>query len=327
MHDPRWLSRFHSEERQVPCYRDGRVLLAGDAAHVHSPAGGMGMNTSIQDAANLGWKLAATARGWAPEGLLDSYDAERHPVGREILRTSGAILRVALTCPKGLGPARTLATRAITGIPFVAEHITGALSGLGISYPSPRGAHPLTGKRVPDWQLADGRRLYEALRDGQFLLVGSHPIPDDMTSGYGDRVDTTNTAYPPGIIALIRPDAYIAWAAPWPDGRQRPEIHDALTSWCGSPAQAVPSPRAGLPPFSLSVCRRVLPQRHVQPDHRSVLVRAQVHVVAGLVDEPEAEAPRGLGWPTADQRVGDDAGIANFADNLVIVLPYLQGPR
>jgi 2-polyprenyl-6-methoxyphenol hydroxylase-like FAD-dependent oxidoreductase len=247
MHDPRWMSRFHSEERQVPRYRDGRVLLAGDAAHVHSPAGGMGMNTSIQDAANLGWKLAATVHGWAPEGLLDSYNTERHPVGRHVLRNSGAIMRMVLTGPQGLGAARTLVARGITGTPFIAERIAGALSGLSISYPSPRGAHPLAGERVPDWQLADGRRLYEALRDGRFLLVGSHPIPADIASGYGDRVDTTNTAYPPGIIALIRPDAYIAWAAPWPDGRQRPQIHDALASWCGSPLQAVPSPRAGLP--------------------------------------------------------------------------------
>jgi 2-polyprenyl-6-methoxyphenol hydroxylase-like FAD-dependent oxidoreductase len=80
LHNPRWMSRFHSEERQVPSYRDGRVLLAGDAAHVHSPAGGQGMNTGLQDAANLGWKLAATVRGWAPDGLLDTYHAERHPV-------------------------------------------------------------------------------------------------------------------------------------------------------------------------------------------------------------------------------------------------------
>jgi 2-polyprenyl-6-methoxyphenol hydroxylase-like FAD-dependent oxidoreductase len=95
MHDPRWMSRFHTEERQVPRYRDGRVLLAGDAAHVHSPAGGLGMNTGIQDAANLGWKLAATVRGWAPPGLLDTYHSERHPVGRQVLRNSNARRRSA----------------------------------------------------------------------------------------------------------------------------------------------------------------------------------------------------------------------------------------
>src|SRR5256885_5590408 len=96
MHDPRWMSRFHSDERQVPRYREGRVFLAGDAAHVHSPAGGQGMNTGLQDAANLSWKLAAAVRGWAPARLLDSYNAERHPVGRLVLRSSGGIIRLAM---------------------------------------------------------------------------------------------------------------------------------------------------------------------------------------------------------------------------------------
>jgi 2-polyprenyl-6-methoxyphenol hydroxylase-like FAD-dependent oxidoreductase len=118
LHDPRWMSRFHSEERQVPSYRDGRVLLAGDAAHVHSPAGGQGMNTSLQDAANLGWKLAATVLGWAPDGLLDTYHAERHPVGRQVLRTSGAMLRIGLTGPPALVAARNIAAAAATRTPF-----------------------------------------------------------------------------------------------------------------------------------------------------------------------------------------------------------------
>ena len=233
MYEPRWLSRFHSEERQVPRYREGRVLLAGDAAHVHSPAGGQGMNTSIQDAANLSWKLAAAVRGWAPEGMLDSFDAERHPVGRQVLRNSGALLRIGLTRPHVMGAARTLLAPAVSRIPFIAEYMVGTVSGLSISYPHPRGAHPLTGKRAPDWPLADGRRTYEALRDGRFLLAGSRPITADMTSGYGDRVDTVEVAYPPGIIALIRPDAYIAWAARWSDDLQRSQIRGALTRWCG----------------------------------------------------------------------------------------------
>jgi 2-polyprenyl-6-methoxyphenol hydroxylase-like FAD-dependent oxidoreductase len=235
MHEPRWLSRFHSDERQVPRYRDGRVLLAGDAAHVHSPAGGQGMNTSIQDAANLGWKLAATVRGWAPEGMLDSYDAERHPVGRQVLRTSGALLRLGLTRPHVVGAARTVLAPAVSRIPFITERMAGAVSGLSISYPHPRWAHPLTGQRVPDWPLADGRRLYEALRGGRFLLAGGRPIPGDLASGYGDLVDLVDVAYPPGIIALIRPDAYIAWAARWSDDLERLQVPAALARWCGSP--------------------------------------------------------------------------------------------
>jgi 2-polyprenyl-6-methoxyphenol hydroxylase-like FAD-dependent oxidoreductase len=197
MHDPRWISRFHSEERQVPRYRDGRVLLAGDAAHVHSPAGGQGLNTSIQDAANLGWKLAATVQGWAPPGLLDTYHAERHPVGRQVLRNSGALL----------------------------------------SYPAAAGAHPLAGRRVADLPLTDGRRIYEALRSGRFLLAASPGVlPADAPIGYRDRVDAATIAPASPTAALIRPDAYIAWAAAG-SAVGAPEIDDALARWCGNPAR------------------------------------------------------------------------------------------
>src|SRR4051812_3612573 len=113
LHDPRWTSRFHSDERQAPEYRVGRVFLAGDAAHVHSPAGGQGMNTGLQDAANLSWKLAAAVQGWARPGLLDSYQRERHPVGKLVLRMSGNLLRAG-TMPPALVPAiRRLATMAV----------------------------------------------------------------------------------------------------------------------------------------------------------------------------------------------------------------------
>jgi FAD binding domain len=243
MHDPRWMSRFHSEERQVPRYRDGRVLLAGDAAHVHSPAGGQGMNTSIQDAANLGWKLAATVHGWAPPGLLDTYHAERHPVGRQVLRGSGALLRL-FTLPPALVAARNVLALAATRIPVVASRLAGAISGVSISYPAPRGAHPLAGKRVADLPLVDGRRLYEALRGGRFLLAASpSALPADATSGYGDRVDAAPVARASGTVALIRPDAYIAWAAAG-NAATAPQIRDSLARWCGSPAHP-PAQTAG----------------------------------------------------------------------------------
>ncbi|MGH3238868.1 MAG: FAD-dependent monooxygenase, partial [Spirillospora sp.] len=141
MHDPRWTSRFHSDERQVPKYRVGRVFLAGDAAHVHSPAGGQGMNTGIQDAANLGWKLAAELRGWAPSWLLDSYHEERHPVGRLVVRGSGAILRSVLTEPRWRRGARDAGAWAATHVRPVARRIAGAVSGIDIAYPVPRGSH------------------------------------------------------------------------------------------------------------------------------------------------------------------------------------------
>jgi 2-polyprenyl-6-methoxyphenol hydroxylase-like FAD-dependent oxidoreductase len=237
MHDPRWMSRFHSDERQVPRYRDGLVLLAGDAAHVHSPAGGQGMNTSIQDAANLGWKLAATVQGWAPPGLLDTYQAERHPVGRQVLRNSGTLLRVALTPSPALVPARNVLAQAVIRIPFLAKRLAGEISGVGISYPAPPGAHPLTGKRVADLRLADGRRLYEALRGGRFLLAGGRgTLPADAASGYHDRVEAAPIARASTTVALIRPDAYIAWAAAAHTVTAL-QIRDAMARWCGSPAQ------------------------------------------------------------------------------------------
>jgi 2-polyprenyl-6-methoxyphenol hydroxylase-like FAD-dependent oxidoreductase len=244
LHNPRWMSRFHSEERQVPRYRDGRVLLAGDAAHVHSPAGGQGMNTGLQDAANLGWKLAAAVHGWAPDGLLDTYHAERHPVGRQVLRRSGAMLRIGLTGPPAIVAARNILAAAATRAPFAPRLLAGGLSGLSISYPAPRGAHPLTGRRVADLPLTDGRRLYEALRPGRFLLASAPgAIPTGtLLTGYGGRVDTVEIARPTRTVALIRPDAYIAWAhgprgasGPAPDADRAPQLSDALARWCGTP--------------------------------------------------------------------------------------------
>src|SRR5215208_6548718 len=132
MHDPRWMSRFHSDERQVPHYRVGRVFLAGDAAHVHSPAGGQGMNTGLQDAANLGWKLAAAAQGWAPDGLLDTYESERHPVGRLVLRSSGAIIRMAMVKSRAGRLARNLLGGTALRLPPVARKAAGTISGIGI---------------------------------------------------------------------------------------------------------------------------------------------------------------------------------------------------
>jgi 2-polyprenyl-6-methoxyphenol hydroxylase-like FAD-dependent oxidoreductase len=241
MHDPRWMSRFHCEERQAPRYRDGRVLLAGDAAHVHSPVGGLGMNTGIQDAANLGWKLAADVAGRAPNAILDSYETERHPVGRQVLRASGALLRVRLIGPRPVVAATGWLAPAAMRIPFITKRMAGTFSGLSICYPVPAGSHPLAGKRVPDWPLADGRRLYEALRGGRFLLASSSALPADVAEGYAGQVDTVaisdggippgGPGASPGIIALIRPDAYIAEVISKGDSLA---IRAALARWCGS---------------------------------------------------------------------------------------------
>ncbi|MFC5723849.1 FAD-dependent monooxygenase [Streptomyces gamaensis] len=216
LHDPRWLSRFHSDERQVPRYRDGRILLAGDAAHVHSPAGGLGMNAGLQDAVNLGWKLAAVVQMRADETLLDSYHAERHPVGQLVLRLSGAIVRTALlgsSLSRGVASAAGLAARVA---PPLGRRAALLVSGLSVGYPAPPGAHPLVGRRAPDLPLAETAggptRLYEALRAGTYVRVlprGGH-APEETGVTTVTRADARTTAL------LVRPDGYVAEATEAP---------------------------------------------------------------------------------------------------------------
>jgi 2-polyprenyl-6-methoxyphenol hydroxylase-like FAD-dependent oxidoreductase len=236
MHDPRWLSRFHSDERQVPRYRDRRIFLAGDAAHVHSPAGGMGMNTGLQDAVNLGWKLAATIQGWAPEGLLDTYHDERYPVGRRVLRTSGTILRAALLRPSVLCRLRDAALRFASGLRPLARRTAGAISMIDLAYPAPRGSHPLVGRRAPDIPLAGDapRRLYRALRPGRFLLVVPPGVDGSAIAAWRDRVDLVTAGGPTRTTVLVRPDGYIAWAAAGPAAQSG--VRAALRAWCGPAA-------------------------------------------------------------------------------------------
>ncbi|MBT2411951.1 FAD-dependent monooxygenase [Streptomyces sp. ISL-12] len=223
MHDPRWLSRFHSEERQVPAYRVGRVFLAGDAAHVHSPAGGQGMNTGLQDAANLSWKLAAVLHGRAPGTLLDSYQSERHPVGRAVLRSSGGMIRLAMASRPGARALRSAAVTALDHAAPVRRRVVGQIAGVGYRYDAPRGAHRLTGRRVPDVALAGGGRLYEALRGGRFVLISPDATaPDAMRDGDGrdgraDRLAVERWASGRRTAVLVRPDGYVAWAAEDPD--------------------------------------------------------------------------------------------------------------
>jgi 2-polyprenyl-6-methoxyphenol hydroxylase-like FAD-dependent oxidoreductase len=206
MHDPRWLSRFHSDERQVPRYRVGRVFLAGDAAHCHSPAGGQGMNTGMQDAANLGWKLAAAVHGWGGEYLLNSYHQERYPVGRQVLRSSGAILRLALIRPRWGRKARNIIGQLLMGIPPVAAAVAGTISGIGIRYPAPSGADRRVGTRMPNIPLTGGR-LHDALRGGRFVLVGADAGGVDLPA----QVDAAAPARPSSELLLVRPDGYLAW--------------------------------------------------------------------------------------------------------------------
>jgi 2-polyprenyl-6-methoxyphenol hydroxylase-like FAD-dependent oxidoreductase len=241
MHKARWLSRFHSDERQAPRYRVGRVLLAGDAAHVHSPAAGQGMNTGIQDAANLAWKLAATIQGRAAAGLLDSYQAERHPVGRRVLRVSGGLLRMAMLRPAILRTARDLIGHRLLRTRPIADKAAMTVSGIGIAYPAEAGAHRLAGTRAPDIRLASGNggagRLYEALRPGRFVLVSPADHPPPAAGTGANQVDAVVSAEHTRTTILVRPDAYTAWASDDTDPTRRDAaLTAALARWCGPTA-------------------------------------------------------------------------------------------
>ncbi|MQM25493.1 FAD-dependent monooxygenase [Glycomyces albidus] len=205
MYEPRWVSRFHSDERQVPSYRDGDVFLAGDAAHCHSPAGGQGMNTGLQDAANLAWKLAAVLRGADP-ALLDTYHAERHPVGKMVLRSSGTMIRLAAERSKIKAAIGGLAFGAAMHIKPIEARAMGVISGVGFHYGHDKNEDALVGHRANDIALADGGRLYEALRGGRFVVL-------DSAEPFADRfVADAASAAPDGTAKVIRPDAYIGWA-------------------------------------------------------------------------------------------------------------------
>ncbi|MET8170795.1 FAD-dependent monooxygenase [Streptomyces sp. NPDC005329] len=224
--EPIWVSSFGDATRQVTHYRRGRVLLAGDSAHIHLPAGGQGMNTSIQDAVNLGWKLAAVVRGRAPETLLDSYHDERHPVGRRLLMNTRAQGLLFLSGAE-MQPLRDVLTELI-GYDVVSRHLAAMVSGLEIRYDVGGGSHPLLGRRMPDLELVG-----EAFKTrGTALLQGGRGVLLDLAdnarlrrraAGWTDRVDivtaaphaTSENDIPVGTSAvLIRPDGYVAWAAP-----------------------------------------------------------------------------------------------------------------
>jgi 3-(3-hydroxy-phenyl)propionate hydroxylase len=241
VHDVTWLSRFTDASRQAAAYRDRRVLLAGDAAHVHSPVGGQGLNIGIQDAVNLGWKLAQVVKGTSPDNLLDTYQAERHPIGARVLETSMA--QTALN----RGDDRTKALRdtisELIKLDEPRKRYAGMMSGLDIRYELGEG-HPLLGRRMPDLDLvtADGpRRLFTLLHEARPVLLNlGQPF---AITPRADRVQVIDASYGGpwelpvlGTVAaptavVIRPDGYVAWVG---DGTQRGLV-DALTTWFGRP--------------------------------------------------------------------------------------------
>jgi hypothetical protein len=206
---------------QADRYREGRIVLAGDAAHVHFPMGGQGLNLGLQDAMNLGWKLAAVARSMAPPDLLDSYGGERVPVGQAVIEDTLAQTAV-VAAPGREGQAlRAMLTSALTANHELNAQLATAASGVDAGYPAGPGDHPLTGRRVPNLKLGDGSDVFGRLAAGKFVLVGvsSAELADHL--GPGGRATVSGTvagfAEAPApwdtvSAALIRPDGHLAWA-------------------------------------------------------------------------------------------------------------------
>ncbi|WP_069161130.1 rifampin monooxygenase [Nocardia altamirensis] len=227
VHSPRWLSRFGDATRLVEHYRVGRVLLAGDAAHIHPPTGGQGLNLGVQDAVNLGWKLAAQIRGWAPDTLLDTYHAERHPVAADVLDNTRAQMELQSTEP-GPQAVRRLLTE-LMDFNEVNRYLIEKITAIGIRYDF--GAGPdLLGRRLPDIDLKQGS-LYDRLRRGRGLVLDR---TERLTAdGWSDRVD--HIADPTAALdvpaVLLRPDGHVAWI-----GEHQHDLNDHLARWFGKPA-------------------------------------------------------------------------------------------
>jgi 3-(3-hydroxy-phenyl)propionate hydroxylase len=246
VHSPTWISRFTDATRQAESYRRGRVLLAGDAAHVHPPQGGQGLNVGVQDAVNLGWKLAQVVDGTSPESLLDTYHAERHPVGARVLHNTMA--QVALSAPDERHQALRDTMAELLGMDEPRRRIAAMLSGLDIHYDIGDG-HPLIGRRMPDLDVhtADGpTRVFTLLHDARPVLLNLGEPGGLDISRWADRVRLVDAKHvgvwelpvfgevagPPAV--LIRPDGHVAWAGELTD----PELPRALATWFGAATPA-----------------------------------------------------------------------------------------
>jgi hypothetical protein len=236
-----WISRFTDLSRQAAAYRAGRVLVAGDAAHVHPPQGGQGLNVGVQDAVNLGWKLAQVVAGTSPEDLLDSYHAERHPVGARVQQNTMA--QVALGTPGDRHQALRETVTELLGMDEPRRRFAGMMSGLDVQYDLGEG-HPLVGRRMPDLDLqtASGpTRAYELLHEARPVLLVLGGTGGADLAPWGDRVRLVEASHEgrwelPVVGAvdapravLIRPDGYVAWTGELTD----PLLPDVLTTWFG----------------------------------------------------------------------------------------------
>ncbi|GLW90169.1 rifampin monooxygenase [Actinokineospora globicatena] len=227
IHSPRWVTRFGDATRQAERYRVNRVFLAGDAAHVHPPMGGQGLNLGIQDAANLGWKLAATVNGWAPADLLDTYESERHPVAADVLTNTRAQAHLLSTEP-GAQAVRALITE-LMDIEEVNRHLIAKIVAIDIRYPLGDG-HPLLGRRLRDIALKQGR-LYALTHAARGLLLDQTGTLSP--TGWSDRVDhvvdISEELDTPAV--LLRPDGHVAWT-----GDSQEDLTAHLSRWFGPSA-------------------------------------------------------------------------------------------
>jgi 3-(3-hydroxy-phenyl)propionate hydroxylase len=246
IHSPTWITRFTDMTRQAAAYRDRRILLAGDAAHVHSPVGGQGLNTGVQDAVNLGWKLAQVVHRTAPESLLDTYHAERHPVAARVLRNTMA--QTALMRVDDRIEALRDTVSELLSMDEPHKRFAARMSGLDIHYDLGEG-HPLLGRRMPDLDLvtADGPlRVFTLLHEARPVLLNLGEPGGFDIAPWADRVQLIDAEYVGtwelpvlGPVAaptavLIRPDGYVAWVG----DRTQLGLADALTTWFGPPAGA-----------------------------------------------------------------------------------------
>lgn len=227
VHSPRWLSRFGDATRLADSYRVGRVLLAGDAAHIHPPIGGQGLNLGVQDAFNLGWKLAAQIHGWAPETLLDTYQTERRPVAEAVLDNTRAQTEL-LSSEPGAQAVRRLLTE-LMDFDEVNLHLLEKITAIGIRYDFGTGPD-LLGRRLRDIDVKQGH-LYDLLHRGRGLLLDR---TERLTvDGWSDRVDhlADSTAALDAPSVLLRPDGHVAWI-----GDDQQDVNDHLSRWFGKPA-------------------------------------------------------------------------------------------
>ncbi len=241
-----WISRFTDATRQAVSYRRGRVLLAGDAAHVHPPQGGQGMQTGIQDAVNLGWKLAQVVDGTSPESLLDSYHAERHPVGARVLQNTMAQVTLGKPDPRHRALRDTMAEMLTMDEPR--RYIGAMLTGLDVHYDL-GGSHPLIGRRMPDLDLhtsSGPSRVFAELHDARPVLLNFGEPGGFDSAAWADQVRPID-AQPIGVLelpvlgevtapaaVLIRPDGHVAWAGE----PTAPALPQALSTWFGAAKSA-----------------------------------------------------------------------------------------